>query len=144
MTLRELRQEIATVREVQDAIQQTQTLMLAELRLLRCGAGRIDADSLAALFEYLHDSFGDAVWTSAEVFREAAENILVDAALTRCLGERGTVNGLGKLLMGNLGPTGDYSLRCVKKHGNAGAIFRVTECVTSSPAEPFKVNTQRR
>lgn len=142
--MREVHQEILAVREQQEAILQTQTLILAELRLLRCGAGRIDADSIEALLGYLHDSFGEAAWTSAEVFSEAAENRLVDAALTRCLGERGTVNGLGKLLMGSLGPTGDYFLRCVKKHGNAGAIFRVTECVTSSPAEPFTLNTQRR
>jgi hypothetical protein len=132
MTLREVSQEIAAVKEQQAAIQHTQMLILDELRLMRCGAGRIDADSLEALLEYLHDEFHESTWTSRVVFEQAAENRLLRAALIRCLGEEGTANGLGKLLKSHLGRTGEFLLVCVKKHGSSGAVFRVTDSVTSS------------
>lgn len=132
MTLREVSQEIAAVKEAQTAIQQTQALILEELRLLRCGSGRTDPDSLETLLAYLNASFGESPWTSHNVFERAEDNPLLDAAITRCLGELATIQGLSKLLLGALGKWGDYSLKCLKKRSNAGAVFQVKQCVTPS------------
>lgn len=143
MTPREVVQAIATVIERQEAIQNTQLLILRELRIMRCGAGRVDEDSLEALLGYLYDEFHNDTWTSRVAFEQAAENRALYAALVRCLGEEGTPNGLGKLLKNNLGKTGDYSLECVNKHSNAGAVFRVTVSVTSSPLKPSMMEEQR-
>ena len=132
MTLREVSREIAILREAQTAIQQTQALILEEIRLLRCGSGRTDPDSLETLLAYLNASFGENSWTSHAVFEQAEENPLLYAAITRCLGELATIQGLSKLLLGVVGQWGEYSLRCLKKRSNAGAVFQVKQCVTPS------------
>ena len=53
MTPREVVQAIAAVMERQEAIQNTQLLILRERRIMRWGAGRVDEDSLEALLGYL-------------------------------------------------------------------------------------------
>jgi hypothetical protein len=135
MTLREVSQEIAAVKEQQAVIQHTQMLILDELRLLRCGGGRTDPESLETLLAYLNASFDKRPWTSHNAFEQAEDNPLLDAAITRCLGELGTIQGLSKLLLGHLGAWGEYSLTCVRKRSNAGAVFQVKQCVTPSLPE---------
>jgi hypothetical protein len=123
------------ITEMKVSILETQALILKELRFLRCGAGRIDPESLETLLAYLNASFGERPWTSHNAFEQAEDNPLLDAAITRCLGELGTIQGLSKLLLGHLGTWGDYALTCVRKRSNAGAVFQVKQCVTPSLPE---------
>jgi hypothetical protein len=122
------------------------TELQAEVRLLRRGNLRADADSIETLLEYLHDVFALAPWTSSQVFERAEENPLLYAALVRCLGPQPTIQRLSKLVMRYRGPCGAYSLKCLKERGRLGAVFTVTHSVTASQIQKSTVTrtTSRR
>jgi hypothetical protein len=120
--------------------------ILKELRLPQCRRGREDEDSVEALLEYIHDSFGATPWTSNQLFEQADENPLLYAAMVRCLGPEPTIQGLSKLIMRHRGPCGAFLLKCTKERGRLGAVFTVTHCVTASRMEESTVTrtTSRR
>jgi len=131
MTLQALTAEVIELKQTVQALQ-------AEVRWLRRGNPRADANSLETLLEYLHDVFALAPWTSNQVFEQAEENPLLYAVVVRCLGPQPTIQGLSKLLMQSRGHWGVYTLRSIKR-GSSGTLFGVQQCNTPAQFENGRV-----
>ena len=136
MTLREAAQRIV-------ALEATQERILAEMRLLRRGQMRADAESCEALLGYIRDEFQDEPWTVVSLFDAAFENGLLHGAIVRCIGENLSIQKVAKSLMRLIGDYGIYRLRCINRRSRTGARFTVTQSVTPSQRSHASVSHHR-
>ena len=111
-----------------------------EVRLLRRGRVRADAEAIEALLAHVRDEFKGHPWTAAMVLEAASENPMLIGAIKRCFGSTYSVLKLSRLLTQSVGPWGDLELRCLDSHSRDGALYAVTESVTRSQIESGRVS----
>ncbi len=124
-----------TMRDLQARLE----LLETEVRLLKRGQARIDAESVITFLEFVSDAFGKTSWTANRVFEAAEDNPFLYAALVRCLGGDPSIQGLGKFLMRSIGQWGPFRLRCIKPRSYLGAVFQLTHCVSKSGEEASRL-----
>ncbi|MDQ3231656.1 MAG: hypothetical protein M3Q07_07535 [Pseudobdellovibrionaceae bacterium] len=84
MTLRDAVNRIA-------ALEETQSEILEELRMLRRARARMNEDGVVALLEHIHDGFRGKTWASSDVLELAFGQPALRGAVVRCLGKSPTV-----------------------------------------------------